>query len=138
MAEGHVHVVRAFINSFGQGQTDAALELLDEHAVLDITRLDPPEGGIAFGHEAITQLVVRYVATFEQYEYEISKLADLGGGTVLAVIAERGRGKGSGARVERSYASLYNVIDGRVVRMTHFPSEREAMKAARPLGLAQK
>ncbi len=121
--------MRAFVEAYRRGQTDAALDLLDEHAVLDIARLDPPERGIAFGHDAITQLVVRYVSTFEQYDYELAKLVDLGGGTALAVIAERGRGKGSGAHVERSYASLYNVIDGRVVRMTHFPTEREALEA---------
>lgn len=131
MAEGHIQVVRAFIEFFRQGQADAALDLLNEHAVLDIARLDPPEGGIAFGHKAIAELTVRYVATFEQYDYEVAKLSDLGGGTVLAVVAERGRGKGSGARVERRYASLYNVIDGQVVRMTHFPTEREALQAAK-------
>jgi ketosteroid isomerase-like protein len=130
MGEAEIQVVRAFIEFYGQGQTEAALALLDEHAVLDITRLAPPEVGVAFGHDAITQMVVRYVATFEQYDYEISRLADVGGGTVLAVITERGRGKGSGALVQRSYASLYNVIDGRVVRMTHFPTEREAFHAA--------
>ena len=123
-------VVRSFIESYRQGETDAALDLLHESAVLDITRLDPPESGIAFGHEAITTMVLRYIATFQHYEYELSKLADLGGGTVLAVIAERGRGKGSGAHVERGYASLYNVIDGKVVRMTHFPTEAEALMAA--------
>ena len=129
MSRENVELVRAFIEAYRQGQTEAALDLLDQHAVLDIARLDPPERGIAFGHEAITQLVVRYVATFAQYDYEVAKLVDLAGGTVLAVIAERGRGKGSGARVERSYASLYNVIDGRVVRMTHFPTESEALEA---------
>jgi ketosteroid isomerase-like protein len=122
--------VGTFIESYRQGKTDAALELLHEYAVLDISRLGPPEGGIAFGHEAITTMVLRYIATFEHYDYEVSKLADLGGGTVLTVIAERGRGKGSGVSVERSYASLYNLIGGKVVRMTHFPTEAEALEAA--------
>lgn len=125
-----MEVVRTLIEAFRRGQTEAGLDVLDEHAVLDVTRLQPPEGGIAYGHEAITRLVIRYVATFELYDYELAKLVDLGGGTVLAVIAEHGRGKGSGARVERSYASLYNLIEGRVVRMTHFPTEREAREAA--------
>lgn len=130
MSGENVSVVRSFIESYRQGGTDAALDLLHEYAVLDITRLDPPEDGIAFGHEAITTMVLRYIATFQRYEYEVSKLADLGGGTVLTVITERGRGKGSGVYVERDYASLYNVIEGKVVRMTHFPTEAEALNAA--------
>ena len=130
MSRQSVDVVRAFIESYSRRQTETALDLLHEFAVLDITRLEPPEGGIAIGHEAITTMVRRYIATFEHYDYEVSKVADLGGGTVLTVIAERGRGKGSGAHVERGYSSLYNVIDGKVVRMTHFPTEAEALEAA--------
>ncbi len=132
--KGNVQVVRTFVEAYAAGETEVALALLHEYAVLDITRLDPPEGGVACGHEAITAMVRRYVATFTHYDYELSKLADLGGGTILAVIAEQGLGKGSGARVERGYASLYNLIDGKVVRMTHFPTEPEALEAA---GLAE-
>jgi ketosteroid isomerase-like protein len=45
------------------------------------------------------------------------------------VADESGVGRASGARVERTYYVLYTVIDGKVARMTHFPSEAEALEA---------
>jgi len=72
----------------------------------------------------------RWVGTFEEYRYEVERLTDLGSGAVLAVVIETGRGKGSGAPVNRSYAHLYTVIDGRIARMTMFRTEQEALEAA--------
>ena len=72
----------------------------------------------------------RWVGTFADYRYEVERLTDLGSGAVLAVVLETGRGKGSGAPVDRSYANLYTVIDGKIARMTMFPTEREALEAA--------
>ncbi len=57
-------------------------------------------------------------------------MTDLGAGAVLANVAERGRGKKSGVRVERSFAALYTVIEGKIARVTVFPNEEEALEAA--------
>ena len=45
---------------------------------------------------------------------------------------ETGRGKGSGAPVDRSFGVIYTVIDGKIARITMFRSEQEALKAAGP------
>jgi ketosteroid isomerase-like protein len=70
------------------------------------------------------------VGAFEEYALEVERLTDLGSGVILAVLTEAGRGKGSGIPVRRSFASLYTLIDGKIVRITQFPSEREALEAA--------
>jgi hypothetical protein len=49
------------------------------------------------GHEAIDEAVTRYRGTFEDYDYKVERLTDLGSGAILAVVTETGRGKGSGA-----------------------------------------
>jgi hypothetical protein len=38
-----------------------------------------------------------------------------------------GRGKSSGAPVNRSYANLYTVIDGKIARITQFRTEQDAL-----------
>jgi ketosteroid isomerase-like protein len=62
----------------------------------------------------------------------VEGLTDLGSGAILAVVTETGRGKGSGVPVRRSFAALYTVIDGKIVRITQFPSEEQALKAIGP------
>ena len=69
------------------------------------------------------------MGAFEDYAFDIERMTDLGGGTIVVVVTERGRGKGSGIAVERSAAGLYSVLDGRIVRITWFPTEREALEA---------
>jgi ketosteroid isomerase-like protein len=82
------------------------------------------------GHEAIDGAVTRYRGTFDDYDYEVERLTDLGSGAILAVVTETGRGKGSGAPVDRRFATLYTLIDGKIVRVTQFGTEQDALEAA--------
>jgi ketosteroid isomerase-like protein len=84
----------------------------------------------AYGREAVEREVTRYAGAFEDYAYEAEQLTDLGGGAILATVTETGRGKGSGAPVWHSFAMLYTVIDGKIARITGFPTEEEALEAA--------
>jgi ketosteroid isomerase-like protein len=82
------------------------------------------------GHEAIDGAVTRYRGTFDDYDYKVERLTDLGSGAILAVVTETGRGKGSGAPVDRRFATLYTLIDGKIVRVTQFGTEQDALEAA--------
>ena len=66
------------------------------------------------------------IGAFEDYEYEVEHVTDLGSGAVVAAVTETGRGKNSGVPVSRSIALLYTVIAGVIVRITVFPAERDA------------
>jgi ketosteroid isomerase-like protein len=73
--------------------------------------------------------VTRYRGTFEDYDYKVERLTDLGAGAILAVVTETGRGKGSGAPVDRRFATLYTVIDAKIARVTQFRTEQDALEA---------
>jgi ketosteroid isomerase-like protein len=129
MSEGTQEVVRQHIEAWGAKDALAALSFLDPHVVLDQSRtneIDP----VLYGPEAVDQNFRRYAGTFEDYRWEMERLTDLGSGAVLAVVMETGRGKGSGIPVDRSLAMVYTVIDGKIVRMTTFHTEQEALEAA--------
>ncbi len=85
---------------------------------------------VIYGHEALVEAVRRQVGAFEEYAFVVERLTDFGSGAILAAVTETGLGKGSGVPVGRSFAALYTVIDGRIVRITQFPSEEQALKAA--------
>jgi ketosteroid isomerase-like protein len=98
--------------------------------VWDASRVSGIDFGVAYGHEEFSQTIRHYIGAFEDYDYEVERLTDLGSGAVLAVVTGAGRGKSSGVPVRRSFAPLYTVIDGKIARITFFASEEQALEAA--------
>jgi ketosteroid isomerase-like protein len=129
MSQEQVEVVRAHIEAFRSQDAARTLSFLDAHVVLDVSRAGAIEEA-AHGREEIAEFMRRWVGTFEEHRYDVERLRDLGSGAVLAVVVETGRGKGSGIPVDRSYANLYTVIDGKIARITMFRTERDALEAA--------
>ena len=130
MSEENVEVVRGHIEAFRRGDPPGALSYFDPHVVWDPTRFGGIDVPVAYGHEGVTQMVRHYIGAFEDYDYQAERLTDLGSGAVLALVTETGRGKGSGVPVRSSFAVLYTVIDGKIARITFFPSEERALEAA--------
>jgi ketosteroid isomerase-like protein len=130
MPQENIEIVRGHIEAFRQEDAPSALSFLDPCVVLDRSRVGALDSEVAYGHEPVVQAVRRHIGTFEDYTYEVERLADLGSGAILAVVTETGRGKGSGVPVRRSFATLYTVIDGKIARMTHFRTEEQALEAA--------
>jgi ketosteroid isomerase-like protein len=130
MSQENVEIVRRHIEAFRQGDAPGALSHLDPYVVWDASRIALLDVRVAYGHEEFSQTIRHYIGAFEDYDYEVERLTDLGSGAVLAVVTEEGRGKSSGVPVQRSFAPLYTVIDGKIARITFFPSEAEALEAA--------
>jgi len=130
MSQKQVEVVRAHLEAFrSQDAAARTLSFCDPHVVLDVSRTGGDEEAL-YGREAIADFMRRWIGTFEEYRYEVERLTDLGSGSVLAAgVSETARGKGSGAPVDRSFAALYTVIDGKIARMTTFRAEQDALKA---------
>jgi ketosteroid isomerase-like protein len=128
MSEEQVEVVREHIEAYRRQDVSVALSCMDPHAVLDMSRIDGSDP--SHGHEAIDQFVTRYRGTFDDYDYKVERLTDLGSGAILAAVTETGRGKGSGVPVNRRFATLYTLIDGKIVRVTQFGTEQDALEAA--------
>jgi ketosteroid isomerase-like protein len=129
MSQENVEIVRGHIEAFRQGDPPGALSYLDPHVVWDPSRAGGIDVPVAYGHEEVIQMTRRYIGAFEDYDYQ-ARLTDLGSGAVLALVTEEGRGKGSSAPVRRTFAALYTVIDGKIARVTFFPSEAQALEAA--------
>jgi len=130
MSQENVEVVRDHIEAFRQDDAPGAFSFVDPHVVLDRSRIGGVGTETAYGHEAVAQAVRRYMGAFDEYRYQVERLTNLGSGAVLAVVTEEGRGKSSGVPVRQSFAALYTVIDGKIARITVFPSEEQALEAA--------
>ena len=125
MSQEAAKVVRKHIEAYQRDDVPGALAFLDADVIVDTG------GGVrSHGHQGVVREVRRWMGTFEGFTFEVERLTDLGGGTVVVIVTERGRGKGSGVLVERTAAALYNVLGGKIVRITGFRTEREALEAA--------
>jgi ketosteroid isomerase-like protein len=122
-----MELVREHIEAFRGQDARRALSFLDPAFVIDPGRVGGPD--VAYGHDAVAQAVARFTGAFEEYAYDVERLADLGSGAILAATSETGRGKSSGVPVRRSFAFLYTVIDGKIARITVFPNEEQALEA---------
>lgn len=129
-APENVEVVRAHIEAYRRDDVTGALTYLDPHVVVDTTRASGIAGAVSHGHEGLVREVRRFMGAFQDYAFEVERIDDLGGGTVAVVVTQRGRGKGSGIPVGRTIAGLYSVLDRKIVRITWFPTERQALDAA--------
>lgn len=63
-------------------------------------------------------------------EFEVRELIDAGD-SVVKVLRQVGRGKGSGTPVEMTMGWLYTLRDGKVIRVSMFAVREQALAAAR-------
>ena len=71
----------------------------------------------------------RWVGAFEDWAYEVEEVIDARD-AVAVQLHQWGRGKGSGATVDLHFWEVWIVRDGRVVRVTHWVDEADALEAA--------
>jgi ketosteroid isomerase-like protein len=91
---------------------------------------DLPRVGERFhGPEGVAEAVRRWTGAWAEFEFDVQELIDAGDRVVM-VLRQVGRGKGSGAPVEMTMGWLYELRDGKIVRVSMFADREEALAAA--------
>jgi ketosteroid isomerase-like protein len=104
--------------------------LLDEYIVWDLRGYPVPDlQGAYLGRDAVIDASRHYWGTWTNYRVEPEELID-GGSSVVVVLHEQGRGKGSGASVERRWAQVWTFSRGQIIRWEMFPDRASALEAA--------
>jgi ketosteroid isomerase-like protein len=133
MSEENVEIVRRIYDAWMAREYEAIFAALDP----DIRLQPDPEAwwvGIDqdyLGHDGITRYMRAVYEAFEDYRPEIEQLLDAGGGRVLTLAVEHGRGRGSGADVQAAKTGhLWTLRDGKAVRLDLFMDRARALEAA--------
>jgi hypothetical protein len=97
--------------------------------------LSPMGIGIFEGHAAIRAFLEGWMASYADYEEELLDVRDLGKGICFAAIRESARPLGSDAhtRIQSRYGFAVVWVDGKIERLTAFPTVDEARAAAERL-----
>jgi ketosteroid isomerase-like protein len=126
MSQENVELVRRGIRS-----VEVFWALLDENITWDLGDKPPPDLHRSYvGRDAVIEASRRYWGTWDGYSLDADELIDAGS-SVVVVVHERGRGKGSGAPFDRNYAQVWTFREGLIVRWELFPDKAQALEAAR-------
>jgi ketosteroid isomerase-like protein len=127
MSHEDVEVVRRTIEAFNLDGLDAALEYLDP----EVEWLAPPgwlEERLYKGHEGIRRLASQWAENFDEYHLDPHEFMDAGD-QVVGLVFQRGRIRGSHDPIEQRIGYVWEVRDGKGVRIQVYFSWEEALEA---------
>lgn len=144
MSEENVEIVRSVLEPLAgingaevDWDSEAVREALGRAYSPDIelTTLDIPLGlGISDSYHGLEGLVEYLRAWLEPFsEYRVENLDYIDAGNCVLVPSRQwGVGRGSGTRTEIEVTALYELRDGKIVRIRQFNTVDEALEAAGP------
>jgi ketosteroid isomerase-like protein len=134
MSRENLEVVRGVFERFqaglDRGDVGAAF---DSGALADDAEWIPPaeipEPTSYRGRDGFVEFMRVWTEDFERWSVRLEQLIDAGDDRVVALLHQWATGKGSGVPVELQYALVYELEDGRVIRMRNYLSLQEALEA---------
>jgi ketosteroid isomerase-like protein len=126
----NVEIVRGMCEAFERGDWDTATARLHPEIEWDASTYYPwPDAEVFRGREGVADFFRRFLGTWDEYHADFEEFIDVGD-RVVVVLTERGKGKGSGIEVTRTFGQVWTVRDGRVIAFTAYPDRDSALAAA--------
>jgi ketosteroid isomerase-like protein len=134
MSQENVEIIRRVYEAAAGRDAEAVLALYDPEVRLDVSRLavhGAPGGveGVYRGHEGLRSIFGDWHETYGEIEYDYDELIDAGE-RVVSVVTRHARGRASGVEVERPFALVWTLREGRIVQVVWFLTRNEALEAA--------
>ncbi|HXE98709.1 MAG TPA: nuclear transport factor 2 family protein [Solirubrobacterales bacterium] len=130
MSQENVELVREAWGAFLTGGIDAALDYYAEDSVCEDWP-ELPDRSTYEGREGLRERNQQFAeGPWRDFDFEPTDFIDAGEGVVVAVVALRGHGRGSGVPVDTVAAFVYEVRVGRIARDRAFTSRSQALEAA--------
>jgi ketosteroid isomerase-like protein len=130
MSEENVKTVRDAAETFKHGDLDTWTGYLADDIDYRAVEGAPDDHGPMHGKDAVRAYVQDWQDTFDDFTSEPVELIDAGDDKVVAVIRISGRAKLSGVEADLTYAALYTLRDGKIVRGREYWTREEALEAA--------
>jgi ketosteroid isomerase-like protein len=135
MSQENVELVReanaAFEAGVERGDFGAAW---DTGAVAEDVEFIPAaeiEGPVVYrGREGFVEFMRRWTEDWEDWSYRLDRLIDTPDDRVIAFLHQSAVGKGSRVPVDLNYGSIWELEEGRVIRVRLYLDYAQALKAA--------
>jgi ketosteroid isomerase-like protein len=129
MSRDNVEIVRRVVDAIRDRRWEEAMRQLARDAELHGTVGGLTEGGVWRGPEQIRDFFEQDGEAWDERRLEAEQFIDAGD-CVVVPLHEFRRGKGSGVEMETDTAMVYEVRDGRVVRVQGYMDRGQALEAA--------
>ncbi len=130
MSHENVEIVRAQYASFGQitegGEVHSwVLGYFDPNC-----EYRPVEEVDAIrGHEALIEWTERWLEAWSSYNDQVEEIID-GGEIVVAAVSISGRGRTSGVEIRQRFFHVFEMREGRILRLREYLDRDSALEAA--------
>ena len=120
---------RALLEATNRGDLDAMMGFYAPDSIWD----SPPLGTSFEGVEAIRRFYEDWMSTYDELEFELEEILDLGHGVTFAVARQDARPVGSTGRVRARLVLVSEWVEGMAVRVTVYYDIDEAGATAERL-----
>jgi ketosteroid isomerase-like protein len=122
-----VEPTRRSYESFSRRDLDGVMRDYGHDVVFDVSAAGL---GCYEGQAAVRGFFEDWLAAYEEFEFELEQILDLGNGVVFAVVRQTARPVGSAGYVQMHHANVMLWVNWVTVRATHYNDIDEARAAA--------
>ena len=127
MSQRNVDLLQRLYGEWARGNFRAGRELLDE-SLTTVWAEEFPTAGIYHGPDEHITAMREWLSAWDDFQLEAEDFIDAGD-SVVVPFRVRARGQGSGAVVERRWAHVLTLRNGRVVRFEVHLDVQRALEA---------
>ena len=129
VAKSNLEIVKEFSVLFESGDRESWRDYFHDDVVWDTSHSDLLLAGTYRGHAGVEQFFADWLSTWDAFEIEHHEWIEAGDSVVVA-FHQCGKGKHSGAVIDRDFFGKYDLREGKVARYTAFETRDAALQAA--------
>jgi ketosteroid isomerase-like protein len=129
MSQENVEIVSRAWEKMKRGDLDGALVIHAPNISMDLTAGGRVEGGVYHGQDEIRRAYEIWASPWESMVLEASEFIDADDDQVVVCFESRGRSADTGLDFTRESFWVYELRDGRVVRIREFQTRQQALEA---------
>jgi ketosteroid isomerase-like protein len=130
MPTGNVDLIRPIYEEWGRGNWRLAFDVYDPHMEWGWSDEFPGLDGVHEDRRDPNPRLRAWLSGWEDWRATADDFMEIGN-RVVVLATYRGRGKGSGIELEQEGAHVFEIRDGKVVRLEIFASRQRALESAR-------
>jgi uncharacterized protein len=131
MSQQNEEVVRASWEAWLRGDLEGLVADYAADVVWDLTRFREWPERQYVGPEGVQRFLAEWLDLWDAFEAGVDQLLLAPDGRVVSLAWQRGKGRHSGLGMEKKWALIPTLRDGKIVRMDHYDDRTEALEAAR-------
>jgi uncharacterized protein len=137
MATGNADLIRPIYEEWGRGNWRTRWDIYHPRMQWGWSDEFPGIAGVYEDHADPNPRLRTWLGEWECWRAEADELLEIGN-TVVVLASYYGRGRGSGVEIHQEGAHVFELRDGKVVRLEIFANRAKAIEAVRKAGAAQR